>query len=66
MGAGAVVTSDVPDFALIVGIPGRQIGWMSLFGEQLDLPLTGNGEAVCEHTSAVYTLTNGQVRLKEK
>ncbi len=61
VGAGAVVNKDVPDYALIVGVPARQIGWMSEFGEQLDLPLRGEGQAVCQHTGAVYTLKNGIV-----
>lgn len=56
IGAGAVVNSDVPDYALVVGVPARQIGWMSEFGEQLDLPLSGIGEAVCPHTKSVYRL----------
>ena len=58
VGAGAVVNRDVPDYALIVGVPGVQIGWMSEFGEQLDLPLNGSGSAVCEHSSALYVLDN--------
>ena len=43
VGAGAVVNKDVPDFALVVGVPAKQIGWISEYGEQLDLPLTGEG-----------------------
>ncbi len=56
VGAGAVVNKDVPAYALVVGVPAKQIGWMSEFGEQLDLPVQGSGEAKCEHTGALYTL----------
>lgn len=59
IGAGALVKKDVPAYALMVGVPARQIGWMSEFGERLDLPLTGDAEAVCEHTGAVYRLKGG-------
>ena len=56
VGAGAVVNNDVPPYALMVGVPARQIGWMSEYGEQLDLPLSGSGEAVCAHSGARYLL----------
>jgi len=59
VGAGAVVNKDVPDYALVVGVPGKQIGWMSEFGEQLGLPVSGDGETRCQHTNAIYRLTNG-------
>jgi UDP-2-acetamido-3-amino-2,3-dideoxy-glucuronate N-acetyltransferase len=64
VGAGAVVNKDVPDYALIVGVPGKQIGWMSEFGEQLALPLQGESSAICEHTGDRYVL-NGKVLSKE-
>lgn len=65
IGAGAVVNKDVPPYALMVGVPAKQIGWMSEFGEQLDLPLKGEGQAVCVHTGAIYKL-KGQNVTKEQ
>lgn len=59
VGAGAVVNKDVPAYALMVGVPARQIGWMSEFGEQLALPVKGDGETVCAHTGARYVLRDG-------
>ena len=61
LGAGAVVNTDVPDYALMVGVPARQIGWMSEFGEQLDLPLEGSGRAECRHSGQVYLLQDGRL-----
>ena len=61
VGAGAVVLSDVPDYALVVGVPGRQVGWMSEFGERLDLPLVGEGSSSCPHTGQIYRLRGGAV-----
>ena len=53
--AGAVVTQNVPDFALIAGVPGQQIGWMSTFGEQLHFD-EDTGIATCPHTGDRYQL----------
>ena len=59
IGAGAVINRDVKPYALMAGVPGKQIGWMSQFGERLDLPLTGDGTCVCQHTGQKYRLTDG-------
>jgi UDP-2-acetamido-3-amino-2,3-dideoxy-glucuronate N-acetyltransferase len=64
VGAGAVVNKDVPAYALMVGVPAKQIGWMSEYGEQLDLPLVGEGKVACSHSGAIYSL-NGQTVSKE-
>ena len=61
IGAGAVINKDVPAYALMVGVPARQIGWMSQYGEQLELPLEGQGEAVCQHTGDRYVLDGKQL-----
>ena len=61
VGAGAVVNKDVPPYALMVGVPAKQIGWMSEFGEKLDLPMDGDGEITCTHTGHVYKLSDGNL-----
>src|SRR5688572_20020816 len=63
VGAGTVINRDVPAFALMVGVPGRQIGWMSRHGERLQLPLTGVGEATCLHTGDRYVLDGSGLRV---
>lgn len=56
--AGAVINRSVKPYALMAGVPARQVGWMSRFGERLDLPLSGNATAVCPHTGDTYQLTD--------
>ena len=61
IGAGAVISKDVPSYALMVGVPAKQMGWMSEYGEKLDLPLTGNAKTICKHTKQQYQLQGNEV-----
>ena len=63
IGAGSVINRNVPAFALMVGVPGRQLGWMSRHGERLPLPVKGKGEAICPHTGDRYMVENGTCRI---
>ena len=58
--AGAVINKYVKPFALMAGVPAKQIGWMSKFGEKLNLPIEGNGQAICANTGEKYQLLEGQ------
>ena len=61
VGAGALINKNVPAYALMVGVPAKQVGWMSEFGEQLDLPLTGSATTKCVNTGDVYCLESNSV-----
>jgi UDP-2-acetamido-3-amino-2,3-dideoxy-glucuronate N-acetyltransferase len=64
IGAGAVINKDVKPFALMAGVPAKHIGWMSRFGERINLPLEGNGEWTCPNTNDKYILKNSFIELK--
>lgn len=62
VGAGALISKNVPDYALIVGVPGRHIGWISERGEKLNLPLSGEEVAICKSSKQKYHLNGNIVR----
>ena len=61
VGAGSLINKDVKPYALMVGVPAKQIGWMSEYGERLELPVTGSGKAMCDHTNVEYELLDGNL-----
>jgi len=61
--AGAVVNKNVKSYALMAGVPAKQIGWMSQYGERISLPLMGGGTATCPHTGQKYQLKDGECHL---
>lgn len=65
IGAGAVVSKSTKDFSLLTGIPAKQIGWMSAYGEKLDLPLSGNGEYICSNQNVKYILKENILSYEE-
>ncbi|OIP00773.1 MAG: N-acetyltransferase [Bacteroidetes bacterium CG2_30_33_31] len=60
IGAGTVVTKEIPDYALVVGNPGKQIGWMSEFGHRLIFDK--NNIAICPESNEKYQLSDGKVK----
>jgi UDP-2-acetamido-3-amino-2,3-dideoxy-glucuronate N-acetyltransferase len=65
VGAGSVINKNISDFALVVGVPAKQIGWMSRFGERMNLPLSGEATFVCPHTNDYYILNGNTVKLMQ-
>ena len=61
VGAGAVVTKNVADYALVTGVPARHVGWVSRQGHRLDLPLEGDAQAKCPGNGEVYKLKGSVV-----
>lgn len=65
VGAGSVVNKNVKPYALMVGVPAKQIAWMSQYGEKLELPITGNAEMNCPHSGQKYILEGDQLKVSE-
>lgn len=65
IGAGSFVNKNVPAFALMVGVPAKQVGWITKFGEQMNLPLKGEAVHHCEKTGDIYLLKGNMISLKD-
>lgn len=61
IGAGALVNKDVKPYSLVVGVPAKQIGWMSEYGEQIPLPTDGDGSYECKKSNVKYLLKDGNL-----
>ena len=62
VGAGAVINKDVKPYALMVGVPAKQVGWMSEHGEQIPLSIEGAGQYRCPHSGQQYLLNGKQLK----
>ncbi len=62
VGASALINRDVKPYALVVGVPGKQIGWMSESGDSIPLPVNGSGSYTCPHSGSKYVLKDDSLR----
>lgn len=62
IGAGACLNTDAKPYALMVGVPAKQVGWMSEYGEQIPLPLEGEGQYRCPYSDNVYILSKHELK----
>lgn len=62
VGAGSLINKNVKDYALMVGVPAKQIGWMTEHGERMALPLEGEGSYQCPHSGHIYLLNDDEVK----
>ncbi len=60
--AGSVVTKDTLPFSLMMGVPARHVGWMSAYGNRIDLPIKGNGDWTCPSSNEQYQLIQGKIK----
>ena len=63
VGAGAVVNRDIKPYALMVGVPAKQVGWMSAYGERIPLPMQGEDTWSCPHTGEIYSLVSNHLEV---